>query len=262
VIADLDTRSGELYASVDGVLPGERVEAAGERDVAVGAAAFAGSRELFDAELAWLAGEEAGGFSHGELEDRLLVNSRELHRRLLDEHLGLRAEREARLGELSDADGERRGNVERGHERPLVTIFGEVGVRRLAYRARGRCNLYPADGALNLPVEKHSHGLRRLCAIESARGSFDDALAAVGRASGQRVGKRQLEQLAHASAQDFESFYASRQADACEPGDVIVLSCDGKGVVMRPEAGSVRSTVFGVGRPTGLEVAQRGNFVS
>jgi hypothetical protein len=117
-----------------------------------------------------------------------------------------------------------------------VSVFGEVAVRRLAYRARGRCNLYPADGALNLPVETHSHGLRRLCAIESARGSFDDAVAAVERASGQRVAKRQLEQLAHASAQDFESFYASRVAAACEPGDAVVLSCDGKGIVMRPEA--------------------------
>jgi hypothetical protein len=36
-------------------------------------------------------------------------------------------------------------------------------------------NLYPADAALNLPVEKHSHGVRRLAAIEAARGSFQDA---------------------------------------------------------------------------------------
>lgn len=91
---------------------------------------------------------------------------------------------------------------------------------------------------MNLPAETHSHGLRRLCAIESERsgGSFDDAHDAVKRSTGQRVGKRQLEQLARSSARDFESFYASRRRDTCEPGDVIVLSCDGKGVVMRPEA--------------------------
>ncbi len=197
---------------------------------------FAGSRELFEAELLWLAGEEAGGLSHGELEDRLLVNSRELYRRMLDEHLDLRAEHEIQIGEVRAAGGKRHGNVEHGHERSLVSVFGEVSVRRLAYRARGRCNLYPADGALNLPVEKHSHGLRRLCAIESARGSFDDAQAAVQRCSGQRVAKRQLEALAQASAQDFQGFYASRQAGAGPPGEVIVLSCDGKGIVMRPEA--------------------------
>jgi len=249
VIADLDTRSGELYAPVDEVLPagcdglGVAIEPRRDRELSPGESCapvgFVGSRELFDAELVWLAGEEAAGLSHGELEDRLLVNSRELYRRLFDEHLGLRAERETRISEVRDADGERHGNLEASHQRPLVTVFGEVAVRRLAYRARGRCNLYPADGALNLPVQKHSHGLRRLCAIESARGSFDDAVAAVERSSGQRVAKRQLESsrdLAHASARDFEGFYASRQRDACEPGDVVVLSCDGKGVVMRPEA--------------------------
>ncbi len=239
VIADLDTRSGELYALVDEVLPdgGCGPAVAGQSDRARERSPgesclpgrFAGSRELFDAELMWLSGQEAAGLSHGELEDRLLACSRELHRRLLDEHLELRAERERRIGEVRGVDGERRGNVERSHQRPLVSVFGEVSVSRLAYRARGRCNLYPADGALNLPLETHSHGLRRLCAIESARGSFDDAVAAVERCSGQHVAKRQLEQLARSSAQDFESFYSRRQRDACEPGDVIVLSCDGKG---------------------------------
>jgi hypothetical protein len=246
VIADLDTRSGELYASGGEVLPqggidlavAQRPRRARERSPGgpCPPERFAVSRELFDAELAWLAGEKAAGLSHGELEERLLVNSRELHRQLLQDHLELRAEQEARVDEVRAGDGVRHGNLEVSHQRPLATVFGEVDVRRLAYRRRGRCNLYPADGALNLPVGKHSHGLRRLCAIESARGSFDDAVKAVQRSSGQRVAKRQLEQLAQASAQDFDGFYAGRQASACEPGEAIVLSCDGKGVVMRPQA--------------------------
>jgi hypothetical protein len=33
--------------------------------------------------------------------------------------------------------------------------------------------------ALNLPAEQQSHGLRKLTAIESACGSFDDAAAAI-----------------------------------------------------------------------------------
>src|SRR6266545_2853458 len=71
-----------------------------------------------------------------------------------------------------------------GHERGLATRFGPVNVARIAYRARGRANLHPADAALNLPVEKHSHGLRKLAAVEAARGSFADASAAIGRATG------------------------------------------------------------------------------
>ena len=89
---------------------------------------------------------------------------------------------------------------------------------------------------LNLPTEKHSHGLRHLAAIEATRGSFDDAVAAISRGTGQQLGKRQLENLAHRSAVDFDDFYTHRTAPAADPGDVLVLSCDGKGVVMRPGA--------------------------
>src|SRR5664280_447468 len=37
-----------------------------------------------------------------------------------------------------------------------------VQVTRIAYRARGQANLHPADGGLNLPADRYSHGLRRL----------------------------------------------------------------------------------------------------
>ena len=53
---------------------------------------------------------------------------------------------------------------------------------------------------LNLPEEKHSHGLRRLAAVEAARGSFDEAAGAVERATGDRLGKRQVEELAARTA--------------------------------------------------------------
>ena len=47
-----------------------------------------------------------------------------------------------------------RKTVEAGHERTLTTVFGQVKVRRLAYRRKGHANLHPADGALNLPAER------------------------------------------------------------------------------------------------------------
>ena len=154
----------------------------------------------------------------------------------MQDHLDLRAGREQRVERVVGSEGVRRNRVEAGHERSLLTVFGEVGVRRVAYRERGHRNLYPADGQLNLPQERHSHGLRRLAAIESSRGSFDDACEAVGRQTGQPVGKRQLEGLARRAARDFDAFYTGRQPDPSEHDDVLVLSCDGKGVVMRPDA--------------------------
>ena len=47
------------------------------------------------------------------------------------------------------------------------------------------------DRALNLPEEKHSHGLRKLAAIEAARGSMEAAGAAITRATGVTDRKRQ-----------------------------------------------------------------------
>ena len=54
--------------------------------------------------------------------------------------------------------------------------------------------------------------------------------------TGVGVGKRQLEALALATAVDFEAFYRAKDCPAAAPGEVIVISVDGKGVVMRPEA--------------------------
>ncbi len=59
----------------------------------------------------------------------------------------------------------------------------------------------------------------------------------MARATGQQVGKRQVEELTARAAVDFDGFYATRQPPpAADPGDVLVLSCDGKGVVMRADA--------------------------
>ncbi len=58
----------------------------------------------------------------------------------------------------------------------------------------------------------------------------------MGRCTGQAVGKRQVEQLAARAAVDFDDFYADRPPRRPEPGAVLILSCDGKGIVMRPDA--------------------------
>jgi hypothetical protein len=199
---------------------------------------FSSSRECFGEVLGWLEGPDAAALSHAELEVQLDARGRELLRRMFQDHLSLRAMTERRLDQVKDAEARIHGAVEAGHHRPLATVFGEVEVTRLAYRRRGRPNLYPADATLNLPAERHSHGLRRLAATEAARGSFQEAAAALERATGQHVGKRQVEALTDRAAVDVEAFYATRAgpADAATEGDVLVLSADGKGIVMRPDA--------------------------
>jgi hypothetical protein len=197
---------------------------------------FAGSRDRFEAVLGWLQGSEAEGLSHAELETRLQVDSRELFRQLFQDHLDLRAHNETRLAVVVGAEGVPRTRAETGHTRVLVTVFGQVTVKRIAYRAPGQPNLHPADWLLNLPRERHSHGMRALAVVEATRGSFDDVVDAVCRATGQQVGKRQVESLAARAAVDVDAFYTGRKPPAGAGDDVLVISCDGKGVVMRPDA--------------------------
>ena len=116
-------------------------------------------------------GSEATGLAHEDLESRLELAGRELCRQLLQDHLDVHAAREVRAEAVTDAEGACHNAVERGHARHLGTIFGEVAVTRLAYRAKGTENLYPADAVLNLPSELHSHGLRERSAIEASRGA-------------------------------------------------------------------------------------------
>jgi hypothetical protein len=198
--------------------------------------AFGASRHRFEAVCSFLDGEAARALTHGELEVRLTTDVRDLVRQLYQDHLDLRAAREERLCGVVDAEGTGRPSVEAGHLRALQTIFGEVSVTRLAYRRRGQVNLYPADAALNLPVELASHGLRELSAIESARGSFDEATEAIRRATGVSCGKRQVEQLAARCAVDFEAFYEAASRERTDDRDILALSVDGKGIVMRPDA--------------------------
>ena len=189
-------------------------------------------RTDFEQLLGWLTGIEAAAMSHGELEEQLDRRGRELLRQMLQGQLDLRALREERATDVTDADGVRHRSVAPGHSRPLTSIFGTV--TGLADRHRGHANLYPADAALNLPVERHSHGLRRLAAIEASRGSFEQAKAAIGRATGTSVGKRQVEAVTAQAAGDVAEFYATRPDLPVAPGDVLVITADGKGIVMRP----------------------------
>jgi hypothetical protein len=140
-----------------------------------------------------------------------------------------------RLEKVAIAGGVAYRSVERGHERSLATIVGTITTGRLAYRHRGEENLYPADAAANLPDERHSHGLRELAAIESSRGSFAEAKEAIARATGVGVGQRQIEQLAQGAARHVEAFYQTQARPVAEQDEVVVISADAKGVVMRPD---------------------------
>jgi len=206
-------------------------------DTPAPAGPFARSRACFESLAEDLASGRAGEMTHDRLEELIGDRGREVQRQLLQDHLDLRAvrEQEALPASRDQRRVQGRGRVERGHERGLATVFGTVTVRRLAYRAPGRPNAYPADAALSLPAGRHSHGLRRLAACEAVRGSYDTAKTALDQRCGRVAGKRQLEELVQAAAIDIDGFYAQRVPVPCTSGVLLVLSADGKGIVMRPE---------------------------
>ena len=202
-----------------------------------GADDYEASRALFEGVVGFLASDAAAGLEHAALEVAVAEQGRSLLCRLFQDHLDQRARHEPRHDRVMDADGIDRPRHERGHRRRLTTIFGDVDVERRAYRRPGAANLHPADACLNLPVEQHSHGVRQLVAVEATRGSYDDTVAAVSRVTGQQVGNRQVEELLRRSATDIDGFYAGVRRDLiADPDDIVVLSMDGKGIVMRPDS--------------------------
>ena len=194
---------------------------------------FSGAREQMHAMEEYLRSDAAFASDHAELERYVKDEGRELERRLLQAHLDLRAARE-RPVDVRGADGVRR-TMQRQSSRVLLTIVGEVNVRRWAYEAKGVETLHPADAALNLPADLYSFGVRRLVAEEACRGSFDEVVEQTKKIIGVAVPKRQIEELTMRAAQDFTAFYATRAVEVEDTTALLVFGFNGKGVVMRHE---------------------------
>lgn len=200
---------------------------------------MAQAASFFTCLLQEFSGNSALGLAHHTLEEMAATGGREVARLLLQGCLDLRAEREekapATLAPTARTRiGRGRGRLERGHHRALATVVGTVQVTRCALRAPGRVAVHPADAALALPRERHSMGLRRLAVLESVRGSYDAALEGIDRVCGTRLcGKRQLEHLVRQAAVDVVSFYAVRTPEPATASTLLVMSVDGKGIVMR-----------------------------
>ncbi len=185
-----------------------------------------------------LSASSSQGWEHGEVERYIKEDGTELLRRLFQSHLDLRYAQEEYQKEVVGADGEVRPHRRKKTERQLETIFGEVVVTRVGYSTQklGISALYPADGQLNLSTDKYSDELRRRIATEASKVSFAETQTTIADTTGGAVGKRQCEEVTVKVARDFEDFYAQRSvADSAVSDELLVLTTDGKGIVMRSE---------------------------
>lgn len=192
---------------------------------------FLGAREQLHEIEEHLRSSTAFADDHARLETYVRQHGREVERRALQSHLDLRAAEE-RVVEVHGADGVRR-TTHRRWTRHLLTVVGLVEVRRRVYEAHGVEALFPADAALNLPVDLYSFGVRRLVAEEACKVSFDNVVEQMTNVVGIAVPKRQVEELTVRAAQDFRTFYATRAVVAEQTTALLVFGFNGKGVVMR-----------------------------
>ncbi len=197
---------------------------------------FSAARAEFEQMLTWIGGKNSPEH-HAEIEDVIDARGKEVHRLVL----------QGRLDQMFAAEADRlrrrppRGKV-RVRERKLESRFGRVVVTRHGVRRAGEDgSRFALDERLGLPREIYSLGLRRLMAEETRVQSWDQAVARIDKTTGGHVPKRQAEELVARAAQDFDAFYAERRwneaaNDTAAGETLLVLSCDGKGVAMRPEA--------------------------
>ena len=174
---------------------------------------------------------------HTEVIVELREGGAEVQRRLLQGWLDRLLEQErAERPTWALAEGSR----VRERERLLEMDFGRVLVRRHGITLPGEKEAkFPMDARLNLPPEIYALSLREQVADAAVDASFDRSVARVDQATAGHVPKRQAEQQVLRASTDFEAFYETRTPpanDALSTKALQVMSSDGKGVTMRPEA--------------------------
>lgn len=208
------------------------------------AQAFFTSDAIYDNLKALLVSPEARRSDHRSLEKQIGKMGRELLCSLFQNQLDLRSSDDLETFPRTP------GGFSLTHHRPnesrqLMTVFGPVTVTRLGYSSRTNGTVQPLDAELNLPKNLHSFGIIERVATASARGSYEQAADVLEEHGGGHVAKRQVREMTLHAAQDFDSFYAQREVKTADdskvptaksPQQLMVLSTDGKGVVMRKES--------------------------
>jgi len=182
-----------------------------------------------------LASDEMMRSEHDAIEEYAKSQGREIVRLLIQDHFTMRGLALANVPVLG-RDGRERSHLRLGTHRRLITSVGEVEVPRASYAGRGLSSLHPVDADLNLPADDYSFPVRKSIAHLAAEMSFERAGQEFERSTGVHVALRQVEELTRRSACDMGAFYETRPPrDASLTSELLVMSVDQKGIVMRAE---------------------------
>jgi len=198
---------------------------------------FSDAKVQFDCLLTQLQSDNCRLYVHGQLERYVHQQGLELLRHLFQGWLDMKAARELVEPCITSANGIKLTHLKKQTKRTLTSLFGNVTVTRNSYSQRKQSSVFPFDQALNLSDDRYSDGLRYRVAKEAIKGSFDNVVETIQETTAGHVPQRQSIKVTQDIAQDFESFYqtdGSHEPEKTE--DLLVLTFDGKGIVMRPES--------------------------
>jgi hypothetical protein len=197
---------------------------------------FTEATNHFNTLITELQSEALAQKEHGDIEQHINQQGHEVMRQLLQGHFDLLAANEERADIVTSNEGKPLNRMRQHTQRALVSQFGKVTVTRKSYCQKNEASKFPLDKHLNLPVDSYSDGLTRQAALEALKGSFDNAVETIDRTTAGHIPKRQSLKLVQDVSQDFEAYYQQdRFILAEDTSDLLVLTFDGKGVVMRKE---------------------------
>jgi hypothetical protein len=197
---------------------------------------FSEAKLHLDHIISELQSSELADNAHGDIEQYINKEGFEVLRCLFQGYLNMQATNEPQHDFVTSSNGSQLTHVKHNTTRKLTCLFGDVIVTRKRYRQHKQVSHFPLDAQLNLSADQYSDGIRHRVAVEAVRGSFDNAIEAISKTTGGHVAKRQSLELVKDVAQDFESYYRQNRHQIAEQAeDLLVLTFDGKGVVMRPD---------------------------
>jgi hypothetical protein len=171
-----------------------------------------------------------------DIEQLVDKKGQEVLKLLIQGYLNNLANEEEVRDDVVGEDGTKLPHV-RERSRKVMTLYGKVEEKRLGYSAHGTESSFPLDEVLNVPPTLYSHTVEERIAYMVANEAYDETVDQMILHTGARVHKRQAEDVSRRVAGDFEPFYLARQKSAPYQSEqaFIILTLDGKGIVMRYE---------------------------
>jgi len=141
------------------------------------------------------------------------------------------------LGETAALpDGHSCQRLEQLHQRRYVSLFGEFTLSRTAYGSREgqKIEWVPLDNRLQLPESVFSYVLQDWDQAFCVEQAFAPSAQVIARILGLRQSVDSLQRMNEDMAAAVLDFWQERpKPKAAEEGEVLVVSADGKGIVMR-----------------------------